>query len=60
MNNEGICRTCAYANNRFGDMCYCAKYGFIIGHTKRECRGYENDSAEQVREQEMGTGREKV
>lgn len=50
-NNEGICRTCAYANNRFGDMCYCAKYGFIIGHTKRECRGHENDSAEQVQEQ---------
>ena len=53
----GICRKCRYAKDKFRDMCYCVKYGFIIGFTKNKCRGFER---EQVREQKVGVGRENV
>ena len=58
MNNgqQEICRSCAYAKHRFGGSCYCVKYGYIIGYSKKECRGYEHDT-EQVREQKVGVRR---
>jgi Protein of unknown function (DUF1064). len=51
-----ICRDCAYAKQRFCGSCYCVKFGYIIGFSKTECRGYEHDR-EQVQEQEVGVGR---
>ena len=51
MNNgqKEICRDCAYAKQRFGGSCYCVKYGYIIGFSKTECRGYKH---EQIQEPE--------
>ena len=54
-----ICRDCDYAKHRFGGSCYCVKYGYIIGYSKTECRGYENGK-EQIREQEVGVSRTDV
>lgn len=48
-----ICRECAYAKNHFGGSCYCVKYGYVIGYSKTECRGFEHEEQrEQVREPE--------
>lgn len=44
-----ICRECQYAKDKFGQSCYCTKYGMIIGYSKHECRGFEHG---QVRQQE--------
>ena len=62
MNEEHreICRNCRHARDRFGGSCYCIKYGYIIGFSKKECRGYEHHEREQVRKPEVDVGREDV
>ena len=35
------CKSCVYARDRWRDSCYCTRYGVILYHGKRMCKGYE-------------------
>lgn len=40
-NAQNVCKSCANAKDRFGESCYCIKYGIIITYGKAKCKGHE-------------------
>ena len=52
-----ICLECRHGRQRFSESCYCVRYGYIIGYSKTECRGYERD---EVSQPEDRAGRNRV
>ena len=45
---QNKCLHCLNAKDRYGNSCYCIKYGIIITYGKGRCKGY--DQAKKVKE----------